>query len=84
MSISTIKEPSALKMDQELQRHIFKTDMSSVYQRFWFTFDILKISPKTEVDFCPNGVMTISTCNLSYHQIQLILIEHTVEFEKIS
>jgi hypothetical protein len=74
-------------MNQKLVRHMFKTDINSVYQRFWFMLDILEISPNTEVHFDTTGlctIMSITCCDLSYFKIQSILIEHTVEFERIS
>lgn len=75
------------KMNSELKEYIFKTDINSTYQIFWVTYDILKVSPNTDLDFDTIGattIMSIANSNLSYSQIQLILMENFIEFEKIS
>lgn len=75
------------QMNSELKEYTFKTDISSIYQMFWITYDILKISPNTDLDFDTKGtttVMYVANSNLSDSEIQLILMENFIEFEKIS
>lgn len=73
-------------MNSELKKHVFRTNINSVYQIFWVTHDILKICPNTLLYFDEKETMTkifITNCILSHSQIQSIFIDNQIEFEKI-
>ncbi|MEP5934115.1 MAG: hypothetical protein ABJ218_03285 [Winogradskyella arenosi] len=73
-------------MNSELKKYAFKTDISSVYQIFWVTYDILNISPNTDLDFNTQGavtIMSITNTNLSYSGILLIFNKNNIEYENV-
>ena len=75
------------KMNTETKKYVFKTDIGSVYQMFWVTHDILNMSPNTDLDFDikeTTTLMFVTNSNLSYSQIQFILNDNLIEYEKIS
>ena len=75
------------KMNTETKKYVFKTDIGSVYQMFWVTHDILNMSPNTDLDFDikeTTTLMFVTNSNLSYSQIQFILNDNLIEYEKMS
>lgn len=75
------------KLSTETKKYVFKTDITSVYQIFWITYDILKLCPDADLDFDikeKTSLMAITNTCLSYSQIQSILNENLVKYEGIS
>lgn len=62
-----------------------KTNIKSIHQICWVTYEVLSICPEAQVNFHvgePNSPLTIVNSNLSDSQIESILIDHHIDFEK--
>lgn len=74
------------KVNPEFKKYVFKTEMISLYQMFWITYEMLKISPNSDLEFDKkeiNTLVTITNSNLSNSQIHYIFDEHYVDFEQL-
>lgn len=76
-----------IKKKSEFRNYTFKTNINSIYQRFWVTYEILKISPNIELNFQSKKkkvVVSITNANLSSSEIQLIFKENFIDYEEVS
>lgn len=74
-------------MESKLNDYFFRINIYSEYQVFWITHDILKICPKTELNFYNSKnlycILSIKISSITLDQIQLIFIENQIKFEEI-
>lgn len=73
-------------MNTESKNYSFKTNIESIYQKFWITYDILKISPNVELNFKSKKkktVVLISNTNLSVSDIKLIFKVNSIDCKEI-
>lgn len=74
-------------MNHNLKKYVFKTNIGTIYQMFWITYDMIKISPNIELDFDNrkmDTIVSISNANLLTSEIKFIFNEHQIEFESIT
>ena len=73
-----------LKMNALSNNFRFKIKVDSIYQKLWINYDVLQLCSETELKFAEsNDVLSITNSNLSSFEIESILKEHLIEFEKI-
>lgn len=73
-----------LKMNALSNNFKFKIKIDSIYQRLWINYEVLQLCSDSELKFAEsNDVLSITNSNLSSFEIESILKEHLIEFEKI-
>ncbi|TYP98158.1 hypothetical protein C7447_103328 [Tenacibaculum adriaticum] len=73
-------------MNSKFNNYQFETNIKSIYQIFWITYDLLIISPDVELNFNiekPHSPLSIISSNLSFSQIQSIFIENQIQYNQI-
>lgn len=74
------------KRSTGLKNYIFKTNINSIYQKFWITYEIVNISPNIELNFMnkkKNTVVFITNTNLSSSDIKLIFKLNLIDYEEV-
>ncbi len=70
----------------EFKKYVFKTNINSIYQMFWVTYEMLKISPSVELNFDHkkvNTIVSISNANVSASEIQFIFLENFIDYQEV-
>ena len=74
-------------MNSKFNNYLFNTDLNSVYQKFWVTYDLLNLSPNAILKFKKqekNSLISIENSNLYYSEIQLIFLEHQIKYNQMA
>ncbi len=73
----------------KLEQNVFhlKTNSNSEYQIFWITYELQKISPNVELKIIKIDnqyyIISILNSNLKWSDIQLILLENSINYELV-
>ncbi|AWG21165.1 hypothetical protein FFWV33_06260 [Flavobacterium faecale] len=73
-------------MTTNLTNYLFSTNIDSVYQEFWVTYELMNRSPNAILNFKTeqnNHLMSIENSSISLSELQLIFMEHQIKYNHI-
>lgn len=73
-------------MNANLANYLFTTNIESVYQEFWVTYELMNRSPNTILNFINeqnNHLISIENTSMSLSDLQLIFMEYQIKYNQI-
>ena len=73
-------------MTTNLTNYLFSTNIDSVYQEFWVTYELMNRSPNAILNFKTeqnNHLMSIENSSISLSELQLIFMEHQIKYNQV-